>query len=309
MHTPITVMTWNVRYFGHGLRGLLATERGIRRAAHTLATLIELPDLVALQEVETKSLRAGMRPVPQIDRFRDLLNSYLASTGRDAQYEALYYPAHTYGVKDGPALYTTGLAILVGPRLQIEAHNASDPHEITHHKVSALRRIKQKRIVAHARVRPKEGGPTLDLFNTHMSLPAFFEVGPHRISRAMGQGSNQLAEVETLIDYVQQHAGEAAVIVGDFNTLPGSPAYRRIVQAGFQDAFAVANALEEHELHRHATAGFATERMHIDHVFATPGLAWDSVDGFPFGQKHDFHGLSDHTPKIGRLLLPNKVSV
>ena len=54
---PITVMTWNVRYFGHGLRGLSSTEGGMRRAAKALAGLDALPDLIALQEVEREKGR------------------------------------------------------------------------------------------------------------------------------------------------------------------------------------------------------------------------------------------------------------
>jgi endonuclease/exonuclease/phosphatase family metal-dependent hydrolase len=296
----LTVMTWNVRYFGHALRGLRTTEHGLRRAAAALSMLVPLPDLVALQEVETTSFRAGGHPVPQLERFLDVLHQHLADHGRPERYTGLYYPAHAYRLGRAASVYTTGLAVLVGPRLVVEAHNAEAPFDITHVRLNAFRRLKQKRIVAHVRVRKKEGGPAIDLFNTHFSLPAFLEVGPHKVPEGMGQGSNQLAEVGALLDYVNSRTPEAAILVGDFNTAPSSAVYRRIVDAGLQDAFAVANDLDPHELVKHATAGFASQRMHIDHVFSTPNVAWSQVEGFHFGATHEFHGISDHTPKIGR---------
>lgn len=299
--TAITVMTWNVRYFGHGLRGLRATQRGMRRSAEALASLVPLPDLVALQEVETRSLRAGMATLPQLERFVAHLHEALEAAGRPERFQGLYYPAHVYRVGNTPAMYTTGLAMLVGSRLVVEAHNASDPHDITHVRVPAFKRFKQTRIVAHVRVRPRDGGHPLDLFNTHLSLPAFLEVGPTRIAKRMGDGSNQVEEVAALLDYVSARSGDAAVLVGDFNTRPGSPVYQAILDAGFHDAYATANALDEAALHTHGTAGFGPQRMHIDHVFSSQPIDWHGVDAFPFGDRHAFHGLSDHTPKVGRL--------
>ncbi|MCA9572727.1 MAG: hypothetical protein KC656_33035, partial [Myxococcales bacterium] len=94
--TSLSILTWNVRYFGHALRGLLATEGGMRRAAHALATLVPLPDVIALQEVETSSLRAGLRPEPQLDRFLGLFHSHLEAAGRPERFQGLYFPAHAY---------------------------------------------------------------------------------------------------------------------------------------------------------------------------------------------------------------------
>ncbi|MCB9663966.1 MAG: endonuclease/exonuclease/phosphatase family protein [Alphaproteobacteria bacterium] len=306
MGHPLTVMTWNVRYFGHGLRGLRSTRGGMRRAARALATLVPLPDLVALQEVETRSLRSGLSPVPQLERFLAELHAHLAELGRPERFRGLYFPAHSYRVRGSPALYTTGLAVLVGPGVVLEDDNATDPHDITHVRVQALAALKQRRVVGHVRVRPADGGPSLDLFNTHLSLPAFFEVGPTKVPERMGHGSNQLEEIQRVLDFVQGRTQERAVLVGDFNTRPGSPAYRAVLAAGFHDAYATANGLDDEALHAHATAGFGPRRMHIDHVFASEGVTWDTVDGFPFGERHAFHGVSDHTPKLGRLLLPRE---
>lgn len=306
---PLTVMTWNVRYFAHGLRGLRTTARGMDRAAQALASLVPLPDVVALQEVETTSVRAGLHPVPQLDRFLTRLHDHLAAAGRPERFTGLYFPAHAYALRGSlPAAYTTGLAILVGPRLVVEAHNAMDPHDITHLRLPWMKPVKQRRIVAHARVRPREGGPSLDVFNTHMSLPAFLEVGPTQVPRAMGEGSNQLREIDRVLDFVHAQTEDAAVLVGDFNTAPGSAAYQHVIDRGLHDAYRHANDLPVDELHGTPTAGFANARMHIDHVFATDNVAWDSVDAFRYGDPaHAFHGLSDHTPKIGCLKLPNDV--
>ncbi|MCA9572564.1 MAG: endonuclease/exonuclease/phosphatase family protein, partial [Myxococcales bacterium] len=309
MPAPLTVMTWNVRYFAHGVRGLSATRAGMVRAADTLAQMMPLPDLIALQEVETRSLRAGLHAVGQLERFLSVLHDALAARGRTERFQGLYYPAHRYGLTVGPALYTTGLAILVGPRLVVEDHNAEDPHDVTHVRLSRFQRFKQRRIVGHVRVRPREGGPALDLFNTHLSLPAFLEVGPTQVSRRMGDGSNQLAEIGAVMAFIEAHRKGPAVLVGDFNTRPGSAAYDAVVAAGFHDAYATANDLAPAELRRHATAGFATSRMHIDHVFSTGDVAWEAVHGFPFGDRHAFHGISDHTPKVGHLVLPTDADV
>lgn len=300
---PITVMTWNVRYFGHGLRGLSSTEGGMRRVATALASLESLPDLIALQEVETRSFRAGLGGLPQLERFLRVLDEQLAEHGRAERFSGLYYPAHRYKLGPMPPVYTTGLAMLVGTRLEVDEDNADAPHDITHVRIPSFQRLKQRRVVAHARVRLRDTAQTLDVFNTHMSLPAFFEVGPTQVSERMGDGSNQVAEVRALLDYVAARRAGAAVIVGDFNTRPGSPTYQEITSAGFTDAFAHANDLDEAALHAHATAGFAHRRMHIDHMFSTPDVTWARVESDRFGMRGRFHGISDHTPKIGQLTL------
>lgn len=244
---------------------------------------------MALQEIETASLRSGLHPVPQLERFLDRLHHHLADLGRDTRFEGLYFPAHTYRLPGDVPLTSQGLAVLVGPALQVH-HDAL--HPITHVRRPWMARVKQQRVVAHVRVTHRDGGAPLDLFNTHLSLPAFLEVGPHRVHRRMGHGSNQLAEIRNVLDVLSEQAGEAAVLVGDLNTGRGSPAYHHLLDAGLHDAFAAATHDD------HATAGVGTARMHIDHVFATPQVQWLDVAGFPYGEpSHPFHGLSDHTPK------------
>ena len=53
------------------------------------------------------------------------------------------------------------------------------------------------------------------------------------------------------------------------------------------------------------TAGFMHLRMHLDHVFGSPGVRWlDMQDTRPFGDPSSpFHGLSDHMPLVARFAL------
>lgn len=275
----------------------------MRRAAQALASVVPLPDVVALQEVETRSLRGGLSPERQLARFLRHLHQALDAAGRQVRYRGLYFPAHRYGLGRGPALYTTGLAVLVGPRLEVVADNSESPDPVTCLRKPWARSIKQTRIVGHVRVRPKGGGPSLDLFNTHLSLPAFLEVGPHRIHASMGQGSNQLEEVAAVLDTMSRRTERAAVLVGDLNTAPGSAAYEALTTAGLVDAFAQTSGLDVPDLHQISTAGFARARMHIDHIFSEPHVEWASVKVHQIDDRGPFAGVSDHTPKVGSLLL------
>jgi endonuclease/exonuclease/phosphatase family metal-dependent hydrolase len=108
----------------------------------------------------------------------------------------------------------------------------------------------------------------------------------------MGYGSNQLTEVRAVLDMVAQRSGGwPTVIVGDFNSQPGSPVYQAMLAAGVVDIYAGQDAL--------STARFAHLRVHLDHIFATPSLEWAgcAVLGAPFS------ALSDHAPKVATLRL------
>lgn len=292
----LTLMTWNVRYFGHGARGLKASPQWMKRIAWSLAAQPEVPDLIALQEVEDGSLRGGAEP--QMDRFLAMFNESLAENRHTSRYTGLYFPAHRYKIGK-TSVYTTGLAMLVSDTLSIESHNAHQPHDITHIRLASMARLKQRRIAAHVRLRLASGEP-LDVYNTHFSLPAFFEVGP-LLPKHMGAGSNQVAEAGKLLDAVGAlHPQRSLVVMGDFNSAPGSPVYERLVSAGLHDAHRAVTGLEMEELRRHASAGFLHYRMHLDHVFSSGRVRWKGfhahhIDTGPFA------GLSDHAPKIGRL--------
>ncbi len=288
----LSLMSWNVRYFGHGVGGLRATWTWKRRIAEAVASQRDLPDVIALQEVEARSLRAGLHPSPQLDRFVGCLNAALARRGWERTYRGLYYPAHTYGV-GAASLYTTGLAVLVADTVIVESDNAEEPHDITHLRLRAFGPFKQKRIVGHVRLRHRAGGPSLDLFNTHLSLPAFLEVGPHRVPERMGHGSNQLREIDKVLEFAEEHGGRHAVVVGDFNSLPGSPVYDAVVRAGWRDATPT-------HLHEVGTAAFLDRRMHIDHIFARPRVRFSHLEAHSVDEG-PYSGLSDHAPKLGRV--------
>jgi endonuclease/exonuclease/phosphatase family metal-dependent hydrolase len=290
-------MTWNVRYFGHPTRGLRATEPAIRRLAWVVAGQAELPDVIALQEVESESLRGG-HGGGQLDRFAARLGDALEAHRRPARYLAHYFPAHRYGLGRA-ALYTTGLAVLVREGLAVEAMS---PREITHVRIPGFGRLKQRRLAVHLRIRPSGWSSALDLFNTHLSLPAFLEVGPHRVAARMGHGTNQLAEAAALLSFVGEHAGPHAVVVGDFNSLPGSPVYDHLLASGFVDAHAEVSGRTPTSLRDVGTASFMHLRMHLDHVFSSPAVRWRGLDAADLDHG-PFAGLSDHAPKLGRFSL------
>jgi endonuclease/exonuclease/phosphatase family metal-dependent hydrolase len=314
MTRPFRIVTYNVRYFGHATRGLVSTKRAMQRIADAIASLTPLADLVCLQEVETRSFRSNLaHPTTrlgetQLERLMEMLAASLAAAGRaDDSYEAYYFPAHVYAVTKGANVYTTGLAVLAHRAFVVDHHNADLPHDITHRRLHALRGLKQTRICAHVRFRRRSDhghAHAIDVFNTHLSLPATlareFWVEPAR----MGYGKNQLEEARNLARFVErERASDRFVIVGDFNALPGSPVYRALVEeAGYADPFARMHALTPDELRAWPTAGFMRLRMHLDHVLTGRGLDWvDFDETHPFGDRTSpFHGLSDHSPIVGR---------
>ena len=46
---PVRVMTYNVRYFGHGTRGLASTATAMERIAAAVASLDPLADVICFQ--------------------------------------------------------------------------------------------------------------------------------------------------------------------------------------------------------------------------------------------------------------------
>jgi endonuclease/exonuclease/phosphatase family metal-dependent hydrolase len=278
----LTLMTWNVRYFGQKTKGLRATTRCMKDIAAAITDMDAIPDVLALQEVEDRSLRGGLSEVGQLDRLRGTLHAALHSAGLDHRYQGLYFPAHRYSLPAGPPLYTTGLALLVREDITVE-HAAHE--EITAVRIPAFSRLKQKRIAVHVRL--SRGTGRLDLFNTHLSLPAFFEGSPHTVPSRMGHGSNQLDEIRAVLAMMdRREEALPTVVVGDLNSLPGSPVHQELLSAGMADIYA-----DQAEL---STARFAHLQMHLDHIFATPSIQWSrrEVPGEPFSS------LSDHSPKL-----------
>lgn len=303
---PIRVITYNVRYFGHGTRGIASTRRAMGRIAGALATLTPLADVICLQEVETTSLRSNVaHPAPsgetQLERLVAMLHDALVAAGRRDAYEAYYFPAHTYRLSVAP-LYTTGLAVIAHRDFHVAHHNAAEPHDITYRHIHRVKRLKQTRICAHLHVHHKSG-VDLDIFNTHLSLPTTMSREFWLEPKRMGWGPNQVEEAKNLLAFIRKEKkSERFVVVGDFNALPGSPVYRTLRDSGLRDPFAEYYHFDEDALLGWPTAGFMNMRMHLDHVFCGEGVEAVDFDGtHRFGQRNGgFRGLSDHVPIVGR---------
>ena len=303
------VLSYNVRYFGHATRGLASTAKAMRRIAEAIAALEPLPGVICLQEVETSSLRSTVaHPTKhddetQLERFVGMLTPALLAAKKPDAYDAYYFPAHAYGFGGGAHVYTTGLAILAHHDFTIDHHNAAGPADITHRRLRAIRRLKQTRICAHVRFRHR-GGESIDVFNTHLSLPSAMSRAFWTKPRRMGWGPNQLEEAKNLARFVETtKRSDRFVIVGDFNALPGSPVYEYLTEERrYADAFAAVHRLGPDDLAAWPTAGFMQMRMHLDHVFSGAGLKWVDFNGSKrFGDRTaEFYGLSDHMPLIAR---------
>lgn len=303
----LRVMSYNVRYFGHPTRGVASTRRGVRGIASSIARMEALPDLICLQEVETRSVRASMsvgRPGDgdgtQLGALLCALDVELELLGKRDRYEAYYFGAHQYRVTDAFAAYTTGLAVLAKRGLSVLAHNAERPHEITHRP----RRVglKQTRIAAHVAFSNRKG-ERVEVFNTHLSLPSFWSRSFWTEQFRMGYGANQLAEANELVKFIQrERQSDHYLVTGDFNSLPGSPVDRMLREEhGLVDAFRSARHCADDSARAFPTAGFMNLKMHIDHMYASPSIHWVDLEGTqPFGGRGEFAGLSDHVPLIAR---------
>jgi endonuclease/exonuclease/phosphatase family metal-dependent hydrolase len=306
--SPVRIVSYNVRYFGHALKGLASTRASQRNIADRLARLAPAADVVCLQEIETISIRSrvafrddGMVRT-QLEAFMLALDRAYADRGRESPFEGFYFRAHVNQLRNIP-IYTTGLAILVNrSRLSVHAHNVASPEHITHHHVERWKDRKQTRICAHMRVKTRGGRP-LHVFNTHLSLPTPF-AREFWSRRRMGWGPNQLHEARALSSFVARHArGEPYVVCGDFNSAPGSPVWRYLVNdVGLRSAQADLGLLDRGDPAAFPTAGFLRLRMHLDHVFYGNGVRCIDLDGTrPFGDPASlFAGLSDHVPIVGR---------
>ena len=314
---PLRIVSYNVRYFGHRSGGLGATETSMRAVASALARLEGgSPDLIAFQEIETFSLRADLgRPRkqrqadtrPQLDRFMDHFHDELVASGQHDSYHAFYFPAHTYRLSKRTNLYTTGLAILAQQDIVALEDNSGDPFDITHRRVERLARWKQTRICGHVRFMHRNG-QSLDLFNTHLSLPSFLAKEFWNGGRRLGYGQNQMAEAKALMSFVKsvENRSDATIIVGDFNSLPNSPVYGYLVEEeGLSDAFRRFHEMDPPHSADYPTAGLMNFRLPIDYVFSAGHVQWlDFDETHAFGlQGAHFHGLSDHVPLVARCRL------
>ena len=302
------IVSYNVRYFGHALKGLASTRTSKTAIARSLSELTPLPDVVCLQEVETSSLRANVahrrtkKGQTQLESFMEFLEQHFQAKGRNCPYDAFYFRAHAYRLSKLP-LYTTGLAILVNREtLHVEGHNVETPEKITHHGVARLRGAKQTRVCAHMRL-SDPAGRRLHVFNTHLSLPTPFAKQFWSVREKMGYGPNQLHEARALAGFVERHAGpEPFVVCGDFNSAPASHVFNYLLQeARFDCAQTLLGQVDVSLPRGFPTAGFMRLRMHLDHLFSR-GVHWKDLEGTrPFDDDASpFFGLSDHVPLIGQ---------
>ncbi len=305
---PLRIVTWNVRYFAHALRGLASTRRGKTGVAAALAALDPIADIICLQEVETISLRSSLvfrrahQAETQLESFMSELEQAFEGRPPPFPYDAFYFRAHATRLGKTP-LSTMGLAVLVNRfRLKIDLHNAEEPENITYHHVKRWKDRKQARICAHLRLQAP-GGRAFHVFNTHLSLPTPFARDFWTTRDKMGFGINQLHEARTLATFIRKHAGsEPFVVCGDFNSPPGSPVYRHLTEEagllGVQQELGQIDGSPR----GFPTAGFMNLRMHLDHLFSGGKVHWLDLDlTAPFGDKQSpFFGKSDHMPLVAR---------
>jgi endonuclease/exonuclease/phosphatase family metal-dependent hydrolase len=306
----VRIVSYNVRYFGHALKGLASTARAKARIAGAIASLNPPADIVCLQEVEHGSIRSGVAHrnahahETQLDAFMRHLDDAYRDAGLVLPYRAFYYPAHAYRL-GGIKLYTTGLAILINARsLEVVNHNQHRPKPVT--GGGLVKAIKQTRIVAHLHVEDVKGRH-FHVFNTHLSLPTPFRKDFWRGGPRFGYGPNQLEEARMAATYCDSCARtEPYVLCGDFNSGPASPVYQSLThEFGMRSAQEELGLVDPRAPDTFPTAGFMRLRMHLDHLFGSRGVEWMDMDGTcSFDDpRSPFFGLSDHVPLIARFIL------
>jgi endonuclease/exonuclease/phosphatase family metal-dependent hydrolase len=310
----LRIVSYNVRYFGHALRGLASTQGSKRQIAEGLSKLDPLPDVVCMQEVETISMRAsfGLRKrdpnETQLEAFMTQLETAFERNNRRMPYEAFYFRAHSYKFGDMMPVYTTGLAVIVNvDTVKVDSHNVEKPEHITHHHVERWKDRKQSRICAHMRLCDRDGRP-FHIFNTHLSLPTPFVKEFWTQKAKMGFGVNQLHEAQRLVTFIRKHVtdGDSFLVCGDFNSPPGSPVYKYLTdEIGLIGAQAALKQVDPRSPRGFPTAGFMHLRMHLDHIFSGGPVVWADCEGTRcFGDPEClFHGCSDHVPIIARFRL------
>ena len=183
-------------------------------------------------------------------------------------------------------------------------HNSETPFDITHRRFPSLARWKQTRVCGHVRIRHPDWG-LIDLFNTHLSLPAFLTRDILSYTRQLGYGLNQLKEAKSLLSFIEasRESGCSPLLVGDFNSVPGSAVHELITRKHqLRDVVGEQSASGEGRSREFSTAGLLGLRLPIDYIFSNRRFDWLDVDGtHSFGEQAGyFHGLSDHVPLVGR---------
>ena len=306
MSQVLRVVTYNVRYFAHALRGIASTRRSVTRIAAGLAALSPAPDLICLQEIESRTVRGrgaygkSRAAGSQLELLVSELERATAGLGHPQRYQGFYFAAHQAKVGD-VRLTSSGLAILVREgRLHVEGHNVHKPEHITH-RALRWKQARQTRICAELRVLTP-AGKRLHVFNTHFSLPSPFVRAFWERKERMGWGANQLVQARRLATFIEERVGQEPFLVcGDFNSPPSSPVYRFLTEeAGLVGAQETLGQIDPTDRRGFPTAGFLRLRMHLDHLFSGNGVTWVDLAGtLPFGERASpFRGLSDHVPLL-----------
>lgn len=129
-------------------------------------------------------------------------------------------------------------------------------------------------------------GVPLQLINTHLGL----------------WRRERLRQVETLIgpDWLghPDYAGAHRLLIGDFNSIPSSPAYRRLAES-------IADVQPEVTRHK-PTFPSRYPVFRLDHIFASRGLACQQAEVVrtPLTRL-----ASDHLPLVARFALPDAAAV
>ena len=100
--------SYNVRYFGHALRGLATTRASMEGIAARLAALSPLADLICFQEVETRSLRSTVAfkgLPPSWSRLMAALEGAFERRKLAFPYDAFHFRAHSYRFRSTTPLH------------------------------------------------------------------------------------------------------------------------------------------------------------------------------------------------------------
>ena len=217
-YQALELLSYNVRYFGHGTRGLASTRAAMRRIADAIASLAPMPTIVCMQEVETRSIRSTVA-----DRGTALASNASLSCSRPPSPTRAREDAYDTRTTSSPRLSSVGArpASLYTPgsrhpwRTRTFAVRPPQRerclHDITHRRLHPIRRgFKQTRICARAghRDRRAHGVEPIDVFSTHLGLPSALTCARSGPSRSgSGQSPNQLEEARNLVRFVErEHA-------------------------------------------------------------------------------------------------------
>ena len=283
----LRIVSYNVRYFGHALKGLASTRGPEHRIARALAVPRPPPDVVCLQEIETISLRSRLargrahQGETQLASFMAALERAFAELGKPFPYDGFYFRAHANRIR------------------KVQHHHPRPRHPGEH--PAAARRIAQRRLAPphHA---PPRGALPRPQAGAHLR--------PHPRGRPVRAPAPRLQHPHLaahplrprLLDPSGQDGlgPEPAPRGPDAGRLRGAPRRGRALrglrrlqlgararrcsgylteEAGFRSAQQDLGLLDPDDAKGWPTAGFMRMRMHLDHLFFGNGVRFLDLDG------------------------------